>query len=103
MTQQLPELLGHVRRHRAEQEREGFHRLDWAALSCDVKKLTNSIKRLMAVLNRSASRSSVTAATVRATTLACSAANSTGRTRESSRTTSASASTIIRQALARKR
>ena len=77
MAQELPELLGHVRRHRRQQEREGLHRRLGPDVSCAVKKLTNSISRLIAVLNRSASRSSVTAATVRATTLACSGVSST--------------------------
>ncbi len=48
---------------------------DFGRTSCAVKKLVNSIKRLIAVLNRSASMSSVTAATVRATTFACSGVN----------------------------
>ena len=50
-----------------------------------MKALTNSISRLIAVLNRRASKSSVTAATVRATILACSAVGATSWTRGSRR------------------
>ena len=76
---------------------------DFGRTSPPVKALVNSIRRLIAVLNRMASRSSVTAATVRATILACSVVGATSCTLGSSRTSSASASTIIRQARPRNR
>ena len=62
-----------------------FGRTSWP-----VKALVNSISRLIAVLNRIASRSSVTAATVLATIFACSREGSTSWTRRSSRMSSAS-------------
>ena len=76
VTEDLPELLGRVGRQR----RSRSVKVSIAALgrtSVAVKALTNSISRLIAVLNRRASRSSVTAATVRAMSLACSGVGAT--------------------------
>ena len=80
-----------------EQERERLHRR-LGRTSCAGEEIDELHQPADRRVEPQPSKSSVTAATVRATTLACSSVISTAWTRGSSRTSSASASTIIRQA-----